>query len=566
MQMKVFLYRLLVRAIATTTPSHSHAQCHPVENRCALFATTAFAALLFLLGVPGRGNCAPQARSTYDNVVIASADGCVAQRQFTEFPIPTAASGADGITAGPDGGMWFTEAVTNKIGRSSLEGSITEYSDDDVPNAITAGPDGNLWFTVNRGNKIGRITTSGQISVFPIPSGGQGGNPSSGPARIATGPDGALWFTEQSGFKIGRITTSGVFSEYPVLTLTPPYGPYGITAGPDGNLWFTEMTTAQIGRITPSGVITEFPLPSPGSLPLDITAGADGALWFAEYGGNRIGRITVSGSITEFSVPTPTAGLTGMTLGTDGNVWFTENLVGKIGRITPAGAITELEIPTPGSGPSQITSGPDGNLWFTEYGGNAITRFELLPILRWPLDGALSDYRVAEGRWDYDWIRDCGGLPKKHVGLDLSLDAGLILGKRVYAAFDGFIVARQNVQSGLKWGDVVVVEHLDAGGNRFTTAYLHIASNKKLNPRTTKKEGTHVNKGQMIGEVAQVSDGINPHLHFSIRRAPFDTNISLRGALPFVDEGDCHCTDDRRHRDPVFPEFFIDPSLTFYDW
>ena len=64
------------------------------------------------------------------------------------------------------------------------------------PQGITAGPDGNLWFTEFLGNKIGRITTAGVITEFPIPM------PFSGPHDITTGPDGNMWFTESSN-KIG---------------------------------------------------------------------------------------------------------------------------------------------------------------------------------------------------------------------------------------------------------------------------------------------------------------------------------------------------------------------------
>ena len=38
---------------------------------------------------------------------------------ITEFPVPTASAGPDGITAGPDGNLWFAEgSVTgSKIGQ-----------------------------------------------------------------------------------------------------------------------------------------------------------------------------------------------------------------------------------------------------------------------------------------------------------------------------------------------------------------------------------------------------------------------------------------------------------------
>jgi hypothetical protein len=36
---------------------------------------------------------------------------------ITEFPLPTPNSGPSGITAGPDGALWFSEETGNKIGR-----------------------------------------------------------------------------------------------------------------------------------------------------------------------------------------------------------------------------------------------------------------------------------------------------------------------------------------------------------------------------------------------------------------------------------------------------------------
>src|SRR5260370_3170122 len=65
---------------------------------------------------------------------------------------------------------------------------------DSVPTGITAGPDGALWFSEEFKNKIGRITTDGVITEYPIPT------PHSNPRDITTGPDGALLFIEQYWF------------------------------------------------------------------------------------------------------------------------------------------------------------------------------------------------------------------------------------------------------------------------------------------------------------------------------------------------------------------------------
>ncbi len=246
-------------------------------------------------------------------------------------------SGPDGIAAGPDGNLWFTENAGGRIGRITPSGTITEFSAGITPNSapdgITAGPDGNLWFTENFGGRIGRITPSGTVTEFSA-----GISFNSGPAGITAGPDGNLWFTEESGGQIGRITTGGTVTEFSA-GITPNSGPVGITAGPDGNLWFTEESGGQIGRITTGGTVTEFSTGITfGSVPTGITPGPDGNLWFTEAGSeagpSQIGRITTGGTVTEFSAGiTPNSGPAGITAGPDGNIWFTEHLGDQIGRV-----------------------------------------------------------------------------------------------------------------------------------------------------------------------------------------------------------------------------------------
>ena len=90
----------------------------------------------------------------------------------------------------------------NNIGRITTAGVITEFpisTAPSFPGGITAGPDGNVWFAENYGNNIGRITTAGVITEFPVPTA------ASMPNRITAGPDGNLWFTEYNGNKIGKV-------------------------------------------------------------------------------------------------------------------------------------------------------------------------------------------------------------------------------------------------------------------------------------------------------------------------------------------------------------------------
>lgn len=206
---------------------------------------------------------------------------------ISEFALPNIAAQPYVITAGPDGALWFTEIVGNKIGRITTDGTITEFP---LPSAgasvqgITVGPDGALWFTEALG-KIGRITTDGSITEFALQHDA---------TSITSGPDGALWFIEWARTRSGGSQRLVASLSSTWLRQMPAWQPshanafpVGITAGPDGALWFTEKNSVKIGLITTAGAFTEFTLPG-GTSPFSITVGPDGAMWFAEY--SKVGR------------------------------------------------------------------------------------------------------------------------------------------------------------------------------------------------------------------------------------------------------------------------------------
>lgn len=218
---------------------------------------------------------------------------------FTILDTPIIHATAGDLAITPDGTLWGTAlhnstSMPDGIFRMTPAGVVSEFPirpEATPPLGLTGpaglafGPDGNVWFVEALGHRIGRITPAGVVTEFPIPT------PEARPTSIVLGTDGALWFTEEYGHKIGRITTSGEITEFP---LPGQAQPMNIAAAPDGNLWFTEydVATNSIGRITPAGVVTEFPIPTPASQPWDIAIAANGTVWFTEYLGNKIGRLT----------------------------------------------------------------------------------------------------------------------------------------------------------------------------------------------------------------------------------------------------------------------------------
>jgi len=301
------------------------------------------------------------------------AAGAAAQT-ITDYPVPTTVSSPWGITAGPDGAMWFTETRVSQIGRITSNGTVTEFT---VPQPsfgggpaidLTRGSDGAIWFGVAA--NLGRIDTAGHVSYFPAGAGPQG-------QWIKSGPDGALWFAEQVN-RIGRMTPSGQYSEPYIADIDSYF--HGLGFSPDGSLWVTLSGSppdfTNLRHISLSGkLLQEFQLPDTLGA---ITAGPDGAMWFTTS--NGIGRITASGTITFFAIPTANSGVYDLISGPDGALWFTESKANQLGRITTDGVVTEypLNSAPPSScsaasfGPVHIVTGPDGGLWFTEECANRI--------------------------------------------------------------------------------------------------------------------------------------------------------------------------------------------------
>jgi streptogramin lyase len=139
----------------------------------------------------------------------------------------TPGDGAWDIVTGPDGNLWYTapEGNDSKIGRITPAGEVgTQFDVTDAGDqlGITVGPDGALWFAQAVANDIGRMTLDGQFSEV------KGLTAAARPEYIAAGPDNTLWFTEKDGNRIGRITGLDVGG-----TGTPPPPPPPDTTAPD---------------------------------------------------------------------------------------------------------------------------------------------------------------------------------------------------------------------------------------------------------------------------------------------------------------------------------------------
>lgn len=84
-------------------------------------------------------------------------------RQFVGFD----GANITGMARGPDGAIWFTDPGHNKIGRLTTNGALSEYpipTASSSPDRITAGSNA-LWFTESAVNKIGLVGKLARITA-----------------------------------------------------------------------------------------------------------------------------------------------------------------------------------------------------------------------------------------------------------------------------------------------------------------------------------------------------------------------------------------------------------------
>jgi virginiamycin B lyase len=281
--------------------------------------------------------------------------------------------GPHALAVGSDGAIWVGgQGGESVVGRITTSGQASTFP---VPGGstrygISAGPDGALWYTNYFDSSIGRITTDGDATTYSDTTGG-------GPFAITSGPDGALWFTEIGAHPvIGRITTAGVVTTFTDERLQ---WPESITSGPDGNLWFADYFGNTIGRITPAGDFTFFSDPAISS-PGGMVVGPDDALWFTNLSGHSIARITTGGEVTSWYVGPSASNLGGVSVGPDGALWFVWGPASNrpmVGRITTDGEITVYpDSSDEDHDPTAIVTGPDGALWFANTGSGTVTRLD----------------------------------------------------------------------------------------------------------------------------------------------------------------------------------------------
>lgn len=292
------------------------------------------------------------------------------------FPVPSSSAGLRRITTAPSGDMWFVEENTNKIGRITPSGAITEMTlpaqttPDSRVHDLDVAPDGNVWVAWDSGWKLSRIdvaTSTAYTWEFTYPYA----------EEVRVQANGIAWATV-SYDEDGIVRVQG---DEAVWHANAPECDDALGAGTDGRMWCRQFD--RLVRVDPLGDGgVAYPLPANATYPYSVAPGTGGDIWFArDTGGTmftsprdgNVGWLSAAGGAVRTIELGDDIAPRSLRRGPDGAMWFTS--VGRtpgIGWVTPSRTGSVVKVG--GYRPTSLTFSRDGALWFTDRSTNVIVR------------------------------------------------------------------------------------------------------------------------------------------------------------------------------------------------
>jgi virginiamycin B lyase len=244
-----------------------------------------------------------------------------------EYDVPTKGAHPHDPAVGPHDALWFTEQMTNKIGRLDPKtGEFKEYplaaGENAGPHGLVADREGNIWFTANFGGYIGKLDpNTGKVTEYKMPS-----EKADDPHTPVFDAHDILWFTVQGGNMVGRLdpkTGKIELKEVPTESALP----YGIQINSKGIPIFCELGTNKMASIEPATMkITEYPLPE-SVRPRRLAIAHDDTVYFTDFKSGHLGHLNIAtGAVKLYDSPGgPESNPYGITITPDGMVWYSES-------------------------------------------------------------------------------------------------------------------------------------------------------------------------------------------------------------------------------------------------
>lgn len=227
------------------------------------------------------------------------------------------------LTSG-GGFVWFTAPGRDYIGRlDPTTGQIDRFQATAgcYPADLAMAPDGSIWFTEMMADRISRLvvtsTTDYAITRYshPLLSGGR-------PYGIVV-RSGTIWVAQTAGDRVTQFTPPATWVHVYVPGL--PDEPFQLVPGTTAGVWGTERAGNRISYYDYGtfAIINPHSLSPSGSRPWGLAIDASGRLWFTQWAAGRIGRLIpgVPAQRDYYSLPLPSLAPTGIAVDSAGMVW-----------------------------------------------------------------------------------------------------------------------------------------------------------------------------------------------------------------------------------------------------
>jgi streptogramin lyase len=198
--------------------------------------------------------------------------GVMAGEDAPPIPNATAHQGPHSLQMGPDGAVWITLALGNRIARfdpKTEKFELHALGEGFYPHTLRIDPRGRVWFTIAVSNHVGMYDPAARkMEIIRVPAGSlmQEVALRALPYVIAA----ADWLDVD----LTSLASEGAAGSAPV--------PYGIDIAPDGGVWFSQLNQHRLGRIDPESFEIEM-IDTPFTAPRRLRFDSQGRLWIPGF-------------------------------------------------------------------------------------------------------------------------------------------------------------------------------------------------------------------------------------------------------------------------------------------
>jgi sugar lactone lactonase YvrE len=285
----------------------------------------------------------------------------------------------DGMALDGAGGVWVTQALSNRVVHLDLATlAVTRIADEpdaeplQVPDDIALGPDGNLYVTNLLARTVVRMTRDGKSRKVVGSNLGDGGSGANG---IAFNRQGRLFATDLSFSDpahpggLWEVDPAGVKPPVPILRNLPT--PEGFGFGPDGLAYVPEMFAGRIDVIDVDAR-TVRPLVDGFGYLVALKVDGAGRLVTMETDTGKLWRVDRTTGQRTFVAQGP-PGLDNLVVAADGTIYTTNFAQGNVWRVDEARQVMVPLLPESSlTLPFSLSEAPDGALVVGDF--TAVTR------------------------------------------------------------------------------------------------------------------------------------------------------------------------------------------------